>query len=520
MRLALAVASAGHQRQFRPDADEIGWQLRLQKKVQLQLPEKDHVKCSWCNCDCVPWTATRCASWLATDRSDVCHHECCDPDGACVYPAHCTNQVAQHVLPGRVLAIVVGSLRGSRESWRSLVELLLEPQQAALMLVVSQPLAELLASSSSAQLGRVADFNELLGRRVAHLVTVPEFDDWGSALDIIEQVAATEAASKTSGDAASGKSRRAASWRRRPVPCSIGHKQGNPLGGVRNVSCVARGGEREPLLSVGSAAIVGVYRWYAKRALVSAQLLPQFDWFVFTRTDVHLLCPLRLPSRPLLEQAAKGSEPFALVPEGEDWTGLADRFVIAGREAILPAITTIEHWVVGRAPLAVNPETQMLWSLKAACVRVMRIPRISFAAQHLAQMEEGETPSGGVAFERTRSNFGGCLHEASYRDIVAFRLPIGWAKQGRIAGAMLNTTRVPAEARRMGLCPKYRAEWALSLRTCSSPPAESCRCRSGKWDSGTSSTQHDVYWNRTCTRVHAPTGRARLGARSTATVQR
>ena len=86
MRLALAVASAGHQRQFRPDADEIGWQLRLQKKVQLQLPEEDHVKCSWCNCDCVPWTATRCASWLATDRSDVCHHDCCDPDGACVYP--------------------------------------------------------------------------------------------------------------------------------------------------------------------------------------------------------------------------------------------------------------------------------------------------------------------------------------------------------------------------------------------------------------------------------------------------
>ena len=50
------------------------------------------------------------------------------------------------------------------------------------------------------------------------------------------------------------------------------------------------------------------------------------------------------------------------------------------------------------------------------------------------------------------------MHGASLADVRNFGLPIVWA---------VNSGQPPAEMLRMGLCPKYAADWELARRGCS-----------------------------------------------------
>lgn len=274
----------------------------------------------------------------------------------------------------RILVILWGSLRGSPESWSSLSSLLFDRLNTTLMLVLPEPLTVAL-ERESAYSTRLDAFRGLLWRRASHVVPVPEPSNWATELDRITP-----------------------SWRGRNITCPQTSWETNPLGGVSDVACrvsrcamcATRAAMRAacPMCTnvtsldrwAGSAAIVGMYRWHAKRALLGRGLL-DFDWFLYARTDSMLLCALRLPSERFLAGQPKTAGGVAIAPQGEDWGGLTDRMLVASRAAILPALTTLERWAVGNASLASNAETQLRMSLHAACVRVLRVPRTTFVVQ-------------------------------------------------------------------------------------------------------------------------------------------
>ena len=392
---------------------------------------------------------------MAVGRASAASHRPCPRDAKFGEKWLLNNQsLSAGRLAGDVLLIVAGSLRGADDSWDSLARLL-HAQRAALMLVIAEPMAvalELHASNGSA-----TQFHNRLGKHATYIESVPEFADYAQALDLMEN--------EVLADGEAHRSRRVKPWRERPIRCPRVWWEPSRLGGVRNASC--HNGTLsflEPLPARGSAAIVGVYRWYTKRAIIRRGLLGKYDWFVYTRTDSHMLCAPLLPTSVRLGQEMReGAGGVAIVPAGEDWGGLTERFIIASRRAILPALTTLEHWVHGRAPLALNSESQLRRSLVRACVRVLRVPRTTFVVQRITlapRRNQKRQPRVDVhlpAFELARSNWGRCMHAASHIDVGRFAMPPRWG---------MRPVRVPVQMQERGMCPKYAAGWWLARAAC------------------------------------------------------
>jgi hypothetical protein len=332
------------------------------------------------------------------------------------------------------------------------------------MLVLAAPMVELMVSDSPEPAAVAARlFHDTLARHAAHVVSVPEFNDWGDAIDLME--------AHSQNDTIAPRPNSTQPWRQRTLRCPPFPWLASPLGGVRSVNCTA-GNETRLLKSTGSAAIVGVYRWYVKRALMERRLLGRYDWFIHTRTDSFMLCQLRLPSSVLLQQVIREERALALIPDGEGWGGVSERFLVASRSAILPAMTTLELWVAGRE-LFGNPEMQLRASLRTACVGVLSIPRSTFVVQLISNgsklPKQSHSDAAGprssspgtskAAFEVERSNWGGCMHAAFHEDAWRFGMPDAMVRR---------RSPVPLQMRKLYLCPKYSGAWWLTERTCNS----------------------------------------------------
>ena len=353
--------------------------------------------------------------------------------GSCQTWPQVHGTARQARLPGRVLMIVMGSLRGTIRSWESLLQLVLRPLDATLMLVLAEPLIALMSGtlhSTSPAAFDARRFNTTFGHYASHVVSVPEFMDWGTALDNMEREGSSTPPGK--------------SWRSR-VACPSLSSDTSPLGGVTGALCRQADGTKRPLRSTGSAAIVGVYRYYAKRAIVDKGLLTQHEWFIACRTDIIVLCGLRLPAQDWLEQVSKRQMRTAFVPLGEDWGGVYDRFIIASRHAIVPALTTLESWVRDRAELRSNPERQLSDSLADGCVHVLRVPRTVLVVQ--------STSNDTKRSRSDRSHHGHCMGSASETDARRFSIPHDWAG--------------PTQwMQRTHMCPKYAAAMWITEHTC------------------------------------------------------
>jgi hypothetical protein len=374
-------------------------------------------------------------------------------------PSTVHNLSVHHTLPGRVLLIVAGTLRGSELTWTSLAERVLERLRASLLLVLAEPLTRALrhpydcarcgiragaAGHPVAAASLVTQFHQLLARRAVHVVSVPEYEDYAEALDFIDRQTPS-AASRPS-------------WRHRVPPCPPFWWMPSPLGGVTSVRCWnAIRNVSAPLISTGSAAIVGVYRWFAKRALIERGLLDSHDWFVYTRTDLLVECELQLPPTYLMQRAVDGNMSLGLIPAGEDWGGLYERFFIGTRQSIVPALTTIEAWVKGAANLTGNPEGQLRQQLRAGCVTVVRIPRSVLVAQALRPEGSAKNATRGL-LEAHGHSWGGCMHPAGHEDLWRFHMPLEMGSPRRAP--------VPSRWATSHLCPKYAAEAWLTDRTC------------------------------------------------------
>ena len=156
---------------------------------------------------------------------------------------------------------------------------LLQPARADLMLVISQVWLDQMQSNRSATFD--ADRANLLNK-AKFVVGVHEYDHWDEALDEMER----EGRSAHVGEEA------LPSWRirLRALDCP---NRGEALGGLvagPTVQCRDMLALRSGSRFQGSAAIVGFYRWRAKRALQERRLIERYDAFVYTRVDIFFLC--------------------------------------------------------------------------------------------------------------------------------------------------------------------------------------------------------------------------------------
>lgn len=330
---------------------------------------------------------------------------------------------ARHRKP--LLVIVYGSNRGGPPTWHALHTNLLRPTpRAELMLVLPAPWVDAMRKVNQSTTSRswvpsmlarnveavnsgawvphvLRAARRLLYDRAQHVVAIREREDWGDALDAME---------------AHGRHKRSSAglpplppWRERlwDTPCY----DGGPLGGVKaeELTCADRGTHLAVTVNssmhrnmfLSSAALGGVYRWYAKRALVSRGLLDTYEWFIFTRTDTYILCAQPLPSvRPPL---INGSRRVAYAPAGEgenegdnDFFGLYDRFLLASPSAIVHGLNTIEHFVVNNTPLVqapktfANAESMLLEALQRGNVSILRMPRRTFIASYDGDVRNGD----------------------------------------------------------------------------------------------------------------------------------
>ena len=189
--------------------------------------------------------------------------------------------------PPRMLVILGGGRRGGPAAWGTVHTHILDRYTADLMVVLPQPFIEWMRHNHTSP-SRVA--NQLLLKRAKHVVAVPEFDDWADVYDLME----ADMRSRTPSH----------KW---PLPWRARLNQYGSCAPPKSGHCI-----RPPRLDLG--IIVSAYRWYAKRAVMDLQLSTAYEWFMYTRTDMYIYCPLQLP--PL---ALRSERRVMFVPQGEDY---------------------------------------------------------------------------------------------------------------------------------------------------------------------------------------------------------
>ena len=327
----------------------------------------------------------------------------------------------------RLLVMLSGTHRGTSSSWSSLHKHLVKPLHADLMLVIS---ATFHAAMARADKGASAQARSWLLDRARFVVPVPEYADWGEALDQMEWAALPEGAAAR---------RQPTTWRARvaKLPCPWE----NNFGIVLNFSCVGSKKEVRDASLVGSGAIVATYRWAAKQFILKNGLLDRYDWFVFTRIETYMLCPMQLPA-PLLVSGQ--SRRLVLVPHHQTYpaaltsprNSMYDRFSLSSAESVIDYLTTMERIVTGElgqpshAFYTKQPERVQRAALRASCVRVAAMPGTMFLSKAM-----GHQP--GVNSDR--STWGHCNY-----------VPTRWKPQ----------------LRHTGVCAKYLYELETANRSC------------------------------------------------------
>ena len=254
--------------------------------------------------------ATRAAKPTALPRKDV-RKEASPPAANSVAAANAAA-AAKAATPLRkpLLVALIGSMRGGETTWRSLVDNVLRPNGADLVLMIGR--------------GSHPQRRTLLHDVAVRVWTVKERSDasWGVYVD--------ELGTRLGAPNASA-------WRR-----DLGFFR---VGGDTWMSPLFLGPWR------WSATINLVLRWELKqRLLADSALLEGYRQFMITRTDQYFYCPLRLQQL--------GDTSRLWVPEGEDYGGVCDRLLICPREHLISALSIIDGYVVApsRYPAYLNPE--------------------------------------------------------------------------------------------------------------------------------------------------------------------
>jgi hypothetical protein len=180
--------------------------------------------------------------------------------------------------PNRTMVVLLGNLRCGERAWNTLLTHVLDVNHADLCVITQTPPQRYIQNS--------------LFQRAKYVEIVPDFTDWGDALDLMEH---------------------STSWRNRILP--LYHPNNILLGGVGNIS--------------GSGAIIFWYRWYLSKLIVKYQWIQRYDRFVITRNDHYYACPHHLD---MLNHS------YLWLPSGEDYQGLTDRHLVVSNTHVLQAL--------------------------------------------------------------------------------------------------------------------------------------------------------------------------------------
>lgn len=167
-------------------------------------------------------------------------------------------------------------MRGGILAWRSLMKHVIHPHNADIA-YIGPPIVD-------------HEAKKLLSK-AKFLWIVPDYDDWGDALDLIQNN----------------------TWR---YLCD--EKHSNFLGFVK--SCPRN-----------SAGVLLAYRYFTANNIVKHNLVNTYDWFIFTRTDYFYLCPPFHPMRIY-------SNSSIYIPSGEEYGGYTDRIALMPSNSVLKTL--------------------------------------------------------------------------------------------------------------------------------------------------------------------------------------
>lgn len=186
-------------------------------------------------------------------------------------------------LRNRTLVVLMGDLRCGETAWESLYRNVLDYNQADLALFTQPP-------------PQASYRNASLWHRAMHVELVPNYTDWSDALDLVA----------------------GPDWREQVARYYSPQSHPALLGGVPGYEA--------------SGAIVNMYKWFVANRIREREWLPQYDRYLVTRTDQYYACPL---------DVAALDPQFLWVPQGEDYGGVTDRYLIASRDLVLAALDTL-----------------------------------------------------------------------------------------------------------------------------------------------------------------------------------
>jgi len=350
----------------------------------------------------------------------------------------------------RTLVVLVGSLRGGEPAWQSLARNMLEPNRADLALSLGY----------FASRGQPAPASSSLLQRAKFVWWTEEVEDWGVYFDALGNSTA---------------------WRQ--VVADVRRANGGSIGFAGH--CGLGGSHVDGVRVPGTAGINFALRWRAAARFEALGLAEQYDRLVVTRTDHYYACRLdldlieadaaapqlgrgrylegtepnttlheRLPQQgryleekdtssdretlsPSTDEEANAALRRVYVPEGEDWYGINDRFIMCRGALML-----------------------------SACLAMIE-PIITHTAEHKAALSYS-----GEGYNRyLLSHFHAELHRFP-RNHFLIGQPLGARVAGDRNSPLAEVTsafsHAPSETpdEVFGLHVKYAAEYRLTLRTC------------------------------------------------------
>ena len=106
----------------------------------------------------------------------------------------------------------------------------------------------------------------------------------------------------------------------------------------------------------GSAGILLFFRWLTKTKLLEENLLNQYDRFIYTRSDYLYETP-HIP----LELLSKDN---IWIPNGEDYGGVTDRYMLCSALNIIPALSIVDSMIKAPQELINHMSLSQEWNLE------------------------------------------------------------------------------------------------------------------------------------------------------------
>jgi len=227
----------------------------------------------------------------------------------------------------RTLVILVGGIRGNEKVWSTLYQNLLDTNMADLALMAAELPTDSRFNTSS------------LFERAKYVWHYPHYHDWADAMDLINGTG----------------------WRQTHLPLfPTGKKSTILFGGIHGFA--------------GSGMILFMLRWFLSQHLQEHGVVDKYDRFVVTRPDHYYQCRCSISDFDLNNTL--------WVPEGEDYSGVCDRFYVVSKENLLNSLDLIPPLLskpfVYECEKHCNTEQFLKASWKEKRFQIKRFPRSMF----------------------------------------------------------------------------------------------------------------------------------------------